>query len=67
MTDHSRFRAADRADVYKNGRHAATLTRSGSGEVSFAYLEDYLPGVKSLNAREFMDVYNAAYQRYAPA
>ncbi|AIT60690.1 type II toxin-antitoxin system HipA family toxin [Corynebacterium doosanense] len=41
MTDHSRFRATDRADVYKNGRRAATLTRSDSGEVSFAYLEDF--------------------------
>lgn len=41
MTDHSRFRATGRADVYKNGRHAATLTRSDSGEVSFAYLGVY--------------------------
>lgn len=27
----------------------------------------FVPGVKGLNAREFMEVYNAAHDRYAPA
>ncbi len=39
--DLEQLRAVDRADVYKAGRHAATLTRTPDG-VEFRYLGDWL-------------------------
>jgi len=35
--DLEKLRTVDRADVYKGGQHAATLTRSEAG-VEFSYL-----------------------------
>ncbi|MDT4914980.1 MAG: serine/threonine-protein kinase HipA, partial [Pseudonocardiales bacterium] len=41
--DLEHLRAVDQADVYKAGRRAATLTRTGAG-VEFRYLPDWVDG-----------------------